>query len=354
MERNAVRRTKDQRPGTRDLGRLLGASRRAVEVLLRFLAGFAAVGLARAEQADVQPKPTLIVVVGAPGEPEFGADFAAQAETWRKIAEQAAANFVLIGSESETTSGGEETDRAKLQKTIESEAKTGLQELWLVLIGHGTFDGREAKFNLRGPDVAAADMAAWLKPMERPMAIIDTSSASAPFLSKLTGPRRAVVTSTRSGHEQNYARFGNYFAEAMADVASDLDKDGQVSLLEGFLTAANRTNEFYKTEGRLATEHALIDDNGDGLGTPADWFRGVRATKRARDDAALDGLRAQQLTLVRSAAEQQLSPQMRERRDRIEMEIAELREAKPNMGEAVYFKELEKLLLELAALYEGT
>jgi hypothetical protein len=152
----------------------------------------------------------------------------------------------------------------------------------------------------------------------------------------------------------NYARFGKYFADAVADAKSDLDKDGQVSLLEAFLSAAHRTTEFYKTEGRLATEHALIDDNGDGLGTPAEWFRGVRATKRARDGAALDGARAQQFTLLRSAAEQQLSPEMRARRDQLELQIADLRDAKAKMAEDAYFRELEKLLLELAALYDGT
>jgi hypothetical protein len=223
-----------------------------------------------------------------------------------------------------------------------------------VLVGHGTFDGKEAKFNLRGADLSASELADWLKPFQRPLAIVDTSSASAPFLAKLAGPRRAVVTSTRSGYEQNFSRFGKYFAEAIGDIRSDLDKDGQVSLLEAFLSASQRTTEFYKTEGRLATEHALLDDNGDGLGTPADWFHGVRATKQARDGAALDGARAQQFTLVRSAAEQQLSADVRAQRDKVELRIAELRAAKAKMKDEVYYRELEKLLLELAAIYDGT
>jgi hypothetical protein len=234
------------------------------------------------------------------------------------------------------------------------ETKAGTAELWLVLIGHGTFDGKEAKFNLRGSDVSAAELAEWLKPCKRPLAIVDSTSASAPFMAKLAGPGRVVVTSTRSGYEQNFARFGKYFAEAIADPKSDLDKDGQISLLEAFLSASHRTNDFYKTEGRLATEHALIDDNGDGLGTPAEWFRGTRATKQARDGAPLDGARAQQFTLVRSAAEQQLSPQVRAQRDKIELRIAELREMKAKMKDEVYYQQLEKLLLELATIYDGT
>src|SRR5581483_11762986 len=130
----------------------------------------------------------------------------------------------------------------------------------------------------------------------------------------------------------------------IADPKSDLDKDGQVSLLEAFLSAAHRTAEFYKTDGRLATEHPLIDDNGDGLGTPAEWFQGVRATKKARDDAQPDGARAQQFVLVRSVAEQQLAPDVRAHRDQLELEIAKLREKKAKMNEAAYYAELEKLL----------
>ena len=110
--------------------------------------------------------------------------------------------------------------------------------------------------------------------------------------------------------------------------------------------------DFYKAEGRLATEHPLLDDNGDGLGTPADWFRGIRATKRARDGAALDGLRAHQFHLVRTAAEQKMAPDLRARRDSLELQIARLRENKPGLPEEEYYRMLEPLLLELAKLYQ--
>src|SRR5213075_927990 len=98
---------------------------------------------------------------------------------------------------------------------------------------------------------------------------------------------RVIVAAARSGYEQNYARFGQYMAEAIADPTADLDKDGQTSLLEAFLTASRRVAEYYATEGRMVTEHALLDDNGDGFGTPADWFRGIRAVKAAKDGAPL-------------------------------------------------------------------
>jgi len=297
-----------------------------------------------------QERATVIVVAGAPGEDEYAKEFAQQVDAWKKVCAQAGAKPVIIG-EGSADAG---SDRDRLKQALEMEIKNGTDELWLVLVGHGTFDGKEAKFNLRGPDLSAVELAEWLKPFQRPLAIIATASASAPFLSKLAGKGRVVVSSTRSGNEQNYARFGKFFAEAISDPKSDLDKDGQISLLEAFLSGSQRTVEFYKTEGRLATEHALIDDNGDGLGTPADWFRGVRATKQAKDGATLDGTRAHQFHLVRSVAEQQLAPETRARRDALELKMAKLREAKTKMAEAKYFAELEKLLLELAAVYEGT
>ncbi|MBL9190537.1 MAG: hypothetical protein JNK23_23870 [Opitutaceae bacterium] len=299
--------------------------------------------LAAAQQA------TVIFVAGAAGEADFAPEITAQAEAWAKASAQAGARHVAIGLDA-----GGTADRERLQQVLAAEPKEGEGELWLVIAGHGTFDGKEAKINLRGPDVASAELAEWLKPFKRPLAVIDTTSSSAPFLARLSSPQRVVVSATRSGNEQNYARFGKFLAEAITDPKSDLDKDGQISLLESFLSASHRTTEFYKTENRLATEHALLDDNGDGLGTPADWFRGVIATKRARDGAALDGVRAHQFHLVRSTAELQLPPAIRAQRDKLELEISALRERKAKMNEEKYFKELEKLLLALAALYEGT
>jgi hypothetical protein len=122
--------------------------------------------------------------------------------------------------------------------------------------------------------------------------------------------------------------------------------------LEAYLAASNRVEEFYKQEGRLATEHALLDDTGDGLGTPAAWFRGVRATKAAKDGAEIDGLRASQLHLVASASESSLTPQQRGRRDELEATLEELRRRKSDMAEAEYYKELESILVQLAAIYE--
>jgi hypothetical protein len=308
-------------------------------------------------------RPTVILVVGAGGEEEFGRQFQEWALLWEKAARLARAEWSRIGPTSEALGSDSPgklaaslpepaSDRELVQKALESAARASSGELWLVLIGHGTFDGREAKFNVRGPDLSASDLEAWLRPLQRPTAVINCASSSAPFINKLSRPDRVIVTATRSGHELNFARFGRYLAAAIADPAADLDKDGQTSLLEAFLTAGRAVAEFYEAEGRLATEHPLIDDNGDGAGTPSDWFRGVRAVKKPADGKALDGLRAHQFHLVRSAQEQELDPATRARRDLLEIQIFRLRELKPKLGEGDYYARLEKLLVELAGLYE--
>ncbi len=283
---------------------------------------------------------------GAPGTPEYEIQFRKWAAGWKSAAEKAKAEFIPIGQSDEAGT----SDRDRLKSALADKA-TGSEPLWVVLIGHGSFDGKEAKFNLRGADVTDSELSTWLAPIKRPVAVIDCASASSPFLNKLSGPGRVVITATRSGSEQNFARFGEYLAEAIADPRADLDKDGQVSLLEAYLTANARTAEFYKSRSRLATEHALLDDNGDHLGTPADWFKGVRAVRRAKDGASPDGLRAHQLPLIPSDRERAIPPEIRQKRNAIELALASLRDRKDKLPEADYYAQLEPLMVELATLY---
>ena len=302
---------------------------------------------ARAGDSQNAPdKASVIIAVGAAGEDEFGTDFQKSAQLWIEACKKGGANCVTVGLDPTNAT----TDLERLKQTLSAEPRESANELWLVLLGHGTFDGKVAKVNLRGPDLSADDLFAWLQPFKRPLAIIDCTSASAPFLAKLSAPGRVVITATRSGYEENYARFGKFLAESIADPQADLDKDGQTSLLEAFLMASRRVAEFYDSAGRLATEHALLDDNGDGLGTPADWFRGVHAVKRARDGAPLDGFRAGQFFLVRSEQERQIPPALRARRDELELAVAKLRDSKEKLNEDDYYHQLEILLLELANL----
>lgn len=296
-------------------------------------------------------KPTIIVIVGAAGDQEYGAQFARWADLWQETCTKAGAMFIQIGL---LDDAGEPNDRVTLQKTLARESQQSTAALWLVLIGHGTFDSRTAKFNLRGPDISADDLAEWLQPVLRPLVIINTASSSAPFLNKLSAAGRVIITATKSGFEHNYTRFGQYLAEAMAEPDADLDKDGQTSLLESFLDASNHTQEFYTSSGRLVTEYALIDDNGDGLGTRADWFRGVRPVQKAEDGASLDGYRAHQVHLIHSQAENKMPPQLRAERDRLELEVIKLRDAKGSFSEEEYYAKLEKLLTQIARIYEQT
>ena len=297
--------------------------------------------------AGAESRPSLVVVVGAEGTEEYGRQFRQWAGRWEEAAQRGNADVAVIG----LREPGTMTDRQRLQERLAASAGPASEPLWLVLIGHGTFDGKTARFNLRGPDVSAADLAVWMKPLARPLAIVNCASCSGPFLNELSGPDRVVITATKSGHEANFARFGEYISAAIGDPKADLDKDEQVSLLEAYLLGSSGVREFYLQEGRLATEHALLDDNGDRLGTPADWFKGVRAVKTAKNGARPDGLRASQFHLVPGPREQQLSPASRQRRDQLEQELARLREHKSELSEDDYFQQLESLLVELSRLY---
>ena len=305
--------------------------------------------MAAASRADLPAAadtPQVVVVVGAEGQLEYGEVFRRQMTQWTNACVRAGAAFEVIG----TDTNGTPTDFDRLRTRLTTVPTNGLSPVWIVLIGHGTWDGREARFNLRGPDCTAAEFAQWLKPIQRPIAVINTASASAPWIPALAGPRRVVISATRSGDEQNLTRFGGFMAEAIADASGDLDQDGQTSLLEAFLRASTRTAEWYQTAGRLATEHALMDDNGDGLGTPAAWFRGTRATRRAAEGARLDGAVGGQSVLVRSEWDRRLSPEDRIRRDALELELNRLRERRPEPPDDAYYRKVEAVALELARL----
>jgi hypothetical protein len=309
---------------------------------MRFLA---AALLLIAGTALADDHPLVVIVVGAEGTPEYGQQFRQWAERWQAAAKQGQAESVLIGLDESSQTADRELLRQRLTEKPEDQ-----RPLWLVLIGHGTFDGKKAKFSLRGEDITPDDLNEWLKPSERLVAIVDCSSCSGAFLGELSAKGRVVVTATKSGHEYNFARLGDYLSSAIVDPRADLDKDDQTSLLEAFLVASAKVREFYASESRLLTEHALLDDNGDRLGTPADWFVGLRPTKAAKDGAALDGALVRQFVLVRSSREEQLPDEIRKQRDQLELKLAELRQRKSMLDEDMYFVELEALLVELAKL----
>ncbi|MEI8384176.1 MAG: hypothetical protein WCJ09_28970 [Planctomycetota bacterium] len=305
------------------------------------------IGSAQAQDAAKTTKPTLILVVGANGAPQYEPMFAEWADRWLAAANQAGFHCVVVGRDKEVP---DQTDKQRLLAIVDEAASDKGVELWLVMIGHGTYDRREARFNLRGPDLSAVELASWLKPVDRPMAIINCASASAPFVPLLSGPKRVVIAATKSGAEQNFARFGDYMSQAIGDASADLDKDEQTSLWEAFLRASRRTAEFYTTDGRLQTEHALLDDSGDGLGVRADQFRGLTPIEQTTDGKPLDGQSAHQWHLIRNATDAALPSDVLKKRDALEVAILQLRSKKKSMDRTAYFQELERLLVELAEL----
>lgn len=302
------------------------------------------------EPATSPPPAAVIVAVGEPGEAQYAEMFAQWAQRWRDAAAQSHCDYLEIGLAPQPE---DQADRDILREKLTALAENPPPTLWIVLIGHGTFDGKKAKFNLRGADVTATELAERLAPISSRIAVVNCASSSGPFVERLSAANRAVLTATKSGYEQNFARFGGYLSDAIADATGDLDKDGQTSLLEAWLAAAKRTQEYYDADARLATEHSLLDDNGDGKGTPADWFRGIHLVKQAKDSAALpDGTLANQFILVPAAAEAALPEELRRQRDDLERRLAELRQQKGKLSEEEYLDQLQAILVPLAQLYE--
>lgn len=297
-------------------------------VLLMIIAGHVPPGIAAERQIDV------LIVRGADGEDKYTGKFDAQVKAWQEAASKGGVQSQVI------------TSLEALKTILQAQQNKTEGALWLVMIGHGTFDGREAKFNLVGPDFNLAQTVEWVKPLKREVVVVNTASASGAFIQPLAGPKRVIVSATKSAGEVYYARFGEHMARAITGLPeADLDEDQQVSLLESFLYASRQTADFYVTEGRIATEHALLEDNGDGVGTRAEIFEGVRAK-----DPKADGARALQLALVLNEDEMKLSEEVRAKRDALENKVRALALRKAEMKPDDYYRELEGLFVEIAKL----
>jgi hypothetical protein len=171
---------------------------------------------------------------------------------------------------------------------------------------------------------------------------VNTASASGSFIPALAGKDRVVIAATRTDGERNQTRFPEFFVEAYATDAGDIDKDGRISILEAFTWARRRVVESYERDGQLLTEHAVLDDDGDGKGTDAPG------------EPSADGALARTMFMTAAtaaAAEQTVDPELRaliERQKTLEGRIAALRAAKGTMEAAQYERDLEQLLVELA------
>lgn len=293
-----------------------------------------------------EDRQTVVVAVGAPGTDEYGQQFQQWAARWKAAASKADADVTLIA--------GREDSRDQLLAAIRSSVASSTEPLWVVLIGHGTFDGREAAFNLAGPDMRSSQLAAELADVQRPIVVVNCTSCSAPFLKQLSAAGRAVVSATKDGSEIQFCRFGDSFSQAVAGLEADIDQDGQTSLMEAWLFAARRTQQFYDSDNRIATEHSLLDDNGDAKGSRSESYVGLEADPNVKEADSLDGKFAAKICLVRSDAERRLSTDQRVKRDALEQKLELLRQRRDQISaEAKYLDELEAILVPLSRIYEA-
>ncbi len=302
------------------------------------------------------PTGEVCVIVGTPGDDSFAPGFAGAAQKWQDACKLAGATCTVIGLEDEKGADPvtNTLDHDKLVAWISHLDPKGATPAWIIYLGHGTFDGKDARLNLRGVDISAVEMANLLKPVTRPLIFIHGGSASAPFINALSAPNRIIVTATQSGREVDYARFGEKFAETLTDPTADIDQDGQVSVLESFVTAAQRAQDFYMENDRMATEHALLDDNGDKRGTPASFYQGTRLVQQPDCNVEPECNFALNIALITSAAERALTDEQRNLRTVLESEMEGLRQQKDTLPEDDYYAQLEKIVRQLQGIYVKT
>ncbi len=306
----------------------------------------------RAAAPTVAPiRDEVLVIVGAAGEDVFAPGFANAAKNWQTASDRAHVTCTVIGLDEKKDPDAAPTDKDRVQEWLRQLNPASAANVWIAYLGHGTFDGKDARLNLRGPDILPAELAAWLKPVTRPVIFIHGGSSSYPFLPALSAPNRIIITATRAGQEVNYSRFGEYFAAALVSDDTDIDQDGQISLLEAFVTAAQKVKAFYDDNNRMMSEHASIDDHGDKAGITADYFKGTRVVKHPQNRGFVDENRARLVALAPSDAELAMSADQLQQREKLEQRLEKLHAAKATLPEAAYYAQLESLLRQLAALY---
>jgi hypothetical protein len=295
----------------------------------------------------------LLIISGLGGEPAYAQAFLG----YGKLLKQAAIDRYGVRAEN-VTFLAEKADADPLVdgrsgKPEIEQAFAGLAQrssqgdpVMVVLIGHGSYNGGTARLSLPGPDLSAEEFAALLGRLDgRRVALVNTASASGAFIEAAAGPGRAVLTATKSGQERNQTIFPRHFVSAFAEDVADTDKDGRVSLLEAFVYAQAEVERSYEQDGRLMTEHAVLDDNGDGAAV-AD--PGGDSTDGAFSAAFFLGAGR---AVAASAPPADASPQLQAlyaTKTKLEQQIAQLRAGKAGMPEAEYQKQLEALLVELA------
>jgi hypothetical protein len=283
-----------------------------------------------------------LVLSGASGGPKY----AEQMRDWRNAISTALVNRYGFSADKvrllvdETDKVGEQGSAANLRKAI-GEIRQHLTRddlLLIVLLGHGTYDGDVAKFNLVGPDLTAADWAGLLNGIPGRLVVVNTTSASFPFLERLAGANRIVITATDSAAQKYATVFPDYFAKAIGEASTDLDKNGRTSVFEVFAATSAAVKQYYQQRGQLTTERAVFDDNGDGVG---------REAEAPGPDGSLARLLYLDAESPAAANDPELAALIRRRRE-LETEAETLKQKKGAMPEPTWQAEYEKLMIELA------
>jgi len=308
--------------------------------------------------ATIDPNKFAIIIAGVGGEEAYTKKFTVQARRlYEALTVQlgfATKNVFLL---TETASGAGPEDGAResdapvsrrstadeVRKTFASIRTSANAEslVLVVLIGHGSFDNQQAKFNLIGPDLAAKDYAQLIGSLpNKRVVFVNCSSSSGEFIKPLSADGHIVITATRSGNEQNATVFADHFISGLTDDAADADKNGRISLLEAFNYATKLTADWYKQKNRLATEHALIDDNADGAGHE----------EATGGDGSVAKLVYLDSKTVEEAAGDVETARLIKERQRLEEEVEKLKTRKGEMKPEEYEAELERVLVELATV----
>lgn len=284
-----------------------------------------------------------IIISGASG----GEKYAVQQKQWRDDLVTALestfrfpdANVVLLAEDTNGTSAASAENVRRLFTDLKRRVAKD-DTLLVVLIGHGTFDGADAKFNLVGPDLTARDWKSLLLGIAGQLVIVNTTEASFPFLEELSQHGRVVITATDSAAQRFSTVFPGYFVKAFADPAVDVDKNGRISVWEAFSAASAGVRRYYEERGQLTTERPLLDDDGDRVG-------------REAETPGQDGQLARTIYLdagvPQATGDTELASLERQRRD-VEAQIDALKLRKPVLGDDEYGAALEKLLIELARI----
>ena len=281
-----------------------------------------------------------LTIAGLGGEQEYEQRFSGWASEIDKILKGEPGAKV-------TTLSGAQAARANIEARLNELAKQAKADdsVVVMLIGHGSFDESDYKFNIPGPDITATELAALLDKIPAQQAVIDMTSASGGALPTLQKPRRIVVVATKSGTEKNATVFPRYFIEGLRDPAADADKNEVITVLEAFRYAEAKTAKFYDELKRLSTEHPLIEDAGKG--------EGVKAPTAENGEGLLAGRFAMLHTgsAVTMAKDPEKLKLLKQKED-VETKIDELKYRKASMPVEEYRGQLAKLLLDLAKTQE--